>query len=201
MDDLGCDAMVMNCHKYMNGPIGTAFIAMNPRVVDTMWPTVVDEHVYPGKNAPYKKGGVSAYTNLLAIKPALEFYEKLGPLTVHNRLVEIGKWLRAGLSMYPERFDIVTPKSDGYSCSVTCFRLIGEIDGVDNGDDPTMTMVGLMDDKYHIYLKYATEGGANALRIAPHYYNTEAEFMQLVKALCEIASVNMAKWPPFPKGV
>ncbi len=132
MKDIGADFMVMNCHKYLCGPIGSGFIAMNPKLIEKehsiterylYWPTIVDDHNLPFTEYAYTKGGVAPYTNLLPIKEALDHYEKLGAENIHKRLLDIGIWLRKGLSMYPDKIDVITPQHSGHSCSMTCFRM------------------------------------------------------------------------------
>lgn len=192
LQDLDCDFMVVNGHKYLGGPIGSGFICVNPRMVealDSFWGTVVDDNVfYPdnlARNRPYRQGGVQAYTSVLPLADALSFYEELGKELVYQRLNAIGRWLRTGLSRYGSTFEILTPMAQGQSAVMTCFR----INGISSE-----SAVNALSRSYSIEVKHAEEGGADAIRLAPHYYNTGAEFMALATAICAIAGVPLEPW-------
>lgn len=193
MQALDCDFMVMNGHKYLNGPIGSGFICVNPRMVSSVqsfWGTVVDDNVFypdnPARNRPYRQGGVQAYTNVLPLAEALAFYdEQLGVRLVHERLNAIGRWLRTGLSRYGSTFEILTPMAEGQSVVMTCFRIKGV---------SSESAVSALSRSYGIEVKHAEEGGADAIRLAPHYYNTGAEFISLATAICALAGVPLEPW-------
>ncbi len=202
MTYIDCDFMVMNGHKYLCGPIGSGFLVVNPRRCDTIGqfrPTIVDEYNYPSseskpvsykpsKPESYNKGGVAPYTNVLPLKEALAFYCDKGPEAIYRRLLYIGQWLRKGLSQFPE-FEIITPMEPEFSCVMSCFRIIGKSSKEVNKL--------LKNEKNKIHVRFANEGEADAVRLSPHYYNTEEEFMHLAKAICDIASVDVKNWPPF----
>jgi isopenicillin-N epimerase len=199
-----CDFLVVNGHKYLCGPIGSGFIVVDENQLSgnsTFWPTVLDDQVYkafgnqnPHSNA-HRKSGISSYTNLLPLYDALLFYASLGPQNVYSRLLQIGQWLRSGLTAFSDRFELITPISSDLSCVMTCFR----INGI-----PSQTVYETLKNEYAIQVKHSTEGfgvGGNVngvVRISPHYYNTDKEFNQLAKALCEIAGVPVNGWPDFP---
>jgi selenocysteine lyase/cysteine desulfurase len=220
---VGCDFLVVNGHKYLCGPIGSGFVCVSPRVtslpsegVAFFWPTVTDENYYQPTSSrywnPQRKSGITPYTNVLPLYEALSFYQDLGgpppaqpgqnigPQAVYDRLLQIGRWLRAGLSArkYAGKFELITPISSDISCVMTCFRIAGI---------PSETVYSTLKDQYGIQVKHSTEGfPANpdtkvvngAVRISPHYYNTSEEFNKLAIALCEIAQVNKKYWPDFP---
>ncbi len=189
--EIGCDFLVANYHKYLCGPIGTGFIAVHKRILDTddasrnFWPTIVDRHNL--EDAPYKKGGVGPYTNIISIYQALKFYKVLTPDKVYQRLLYIGQWLRRGFSEYPDIFEVITPSLETNSCVMTCFKV--------NGMKSEEVYNALIDKGVH--LMHSEEGGADSVRISPHYYNTKSEFDLLIKSICEIASVEYSSWPKF----
>jgi isopenicillin-N epimerase len=218
--DLDCDFFVVNGHKYLCGPIGSGFICINPRQMSSFWGTIVDDNYYypsmPSRNYPQRKGGITPYTNIIPLLDALNIYDKgpqspptlppplvippydgfsIGADNVYDRLLQIGKWLRSGLSSFPTKFELITPQSDGLSCVMTCFRVINK---------SSESVYQDLKNIYGIHVKHSTEGfgtGPNvngAVRLAPHYYNTEKEFKQLAKALCGIAGVSVKDWPDFP---
>jgi len=195
--DVDSDFLVMNGHKYLCGPIGSGFLIVNERMLKPegkFWGTVVDKYTLKindlpfSQTAPYYKGGVAPYTNILPLKDALDFYQETGPGEIYERLLKIGQWLREGLSRYPDKFELVTPVEPEFSCIMTCFKV--------KGIDSDTVFQKLRDSG--IQVKYATEGGADDVRISAHYYNTEKEFNALVDNLCAIASVDQSDWPAFP---
>ncbi len=190
--DIGCDFLVANGHKYLCGPPGCGFVCVRPEVLETpgnFWPTIVDDNYYnpanPARSNPIRKGGMKPFTNILPLSEALAFYQSLGPGNVFERLRRIGRWLRTGLSRYPGTFDIVTPVSEGLSCSMTCFR----IEGMDSE-----TVAGALWDNYRIIAKHATEGNADAVRLSPHYYIKKEELEQTARAVCGIAGADPTAW-------
>jgi selenocysteine lyase/cysteine desulfurase len=82
--------------------------------------------------------------------------------------------------------------SPGLSGVMTCFRI--------KNMDP-QKVYEILKDQYAVHVKYANEGGANALRIAPHYYNTQSEFLRLGKALCDIAGMKARDRSAFLKAL
>ncbi len=193
---LGADFLVVNGHKYLNGPIGSGFICMQKKPAKEFWPTVVDGHssIIGGDstdNARCKKGGVGPYTNLMSLHEALIFYRDLGPKRVHDRLKEIGIWLRHGLTQYPDKFEVLTPTGQGQSVSMTCVR-VGD-------EEQTKAVYNTLKSQNKpwnpIYGLYIEE--TDSLRIAPHYYNTSEELNMLADALCNIVGVDRRKWPHF----
>jgi selenocysteine lyase/cysteine desulfurase len=217
-----CDFLVVNGHKYLCGPIGSGFIVADVARLgsSSSWPTVVDDQVYKAfgnTNAHsncHRKGGLSAYTNILPLYDALTFYEGLGVENVYNRLLQIGQWLRDGLSTFPDNFKLITPMSPGLSCVMTCFQLWEN--KTSNKLRYSEDICQALKDQYGIQVKHSTEGYTDtytywdpntkknitvvngAVRLAPHYYNTGKEFKKLAKALCAIAGVDYKSWPVFP---
>ena len=192
VQNMDCDFLVVNGHKYLCGPAGTGFICIHPRMLEhpgRFWPTIVDENYYnseiPARSNPVRKGGLKAFTNILPLAEALAFYQSLSPAIVHDRLAGMGRWLKTGLSRFPEIFEVLTPFSDAQSCSMTCFR----IKGMESGN-----VSDLLAEKYRIIAKHATEGGADAVRLSPHYYTRAAELEKAAAAICEIAGVDLAGW-------
>jgi selenocysteine lyase/cysteine desulfurase len=192
--DLDCDFLVAIGHKYLCGPVGSGFVCVNPRrltEISSFWPTVVDEQYYNPtdltKHYPYRKSGVAAYTNLLPLQDALLFYESLGASAVHARLSLIGNWLRTGLATFPDRFTLITPRAEGLSCVMTCFKMAA-------GGLSSEEVTNRLKDEFAIHAKWSTEGGADAVRLSPHYYTKVAEFEKIAKALCAIAGVDSHDW-------
>ncbi|GIK14495.1 MAG: aminotransferase class V-fold PLP-dependent enzyme [Candidatus Brocadia sp. AMX2] len=195
--DVGCDFMVVNGHKYLNGPIGSGFICIHPRQLEKgcFWPTIVDSHNFePDKmpTSPYQKGGVAPYINILPLFEALNFYNHLGKQVVYERLLQIGSWLRKGLSQYPEVFELLTLTESSWACVMTCFRIRGK------DSEDIFNKLKTPNEKWRpIHTKHAKEGNVDAIRISPHYYNTTEELEMLADALCTIAGVNRSLWPAF----
>lgn len=187
--DIGADFLVVNGHKYLNGPIGSGFICMRKMPSDKFWLTIVDNH--SSYEVQCKKGGVGPYTNIMSLHEALVFYRDLGTERVYDRLKKIGAWLRLGLAQFPEQFEVITPTEEGLSVSMTCTRIGDKIktaaacDELKTPDKSWIPIHGL----------YIEETGT--LRISPHYYTTSEELVMLADALCDIAKVDRRKWAPF----
>ncbi len=190
-----CDAMVVNGHKYLCGPVGSGFVTVHPRLIATLgsfWPTIVDDNYYhpenPLRHYPHRKGGVWAYTNILPLADALAQVFRLGMQTITSRMAEIGGRLRGALAAYPDRFELITPMDPSSSSVMTCFRIRGI---------PSETVYETLRDRYAIHCRHATEGfpadasGAvnGAVRLSPHYYVSESELSRIIGALYQIAGI------------
>lgn len=190
-----CDAMVVNGHKYLCGPVGSGFVTVHPRLtgeLSSFWPTIVDDNYYHPENLmrhyPYRKGGVQAYTNILPLADALAQVFRLGMETIASRLSEIGGHLRECLAAYPDRFEIITPTVPDSGSVMTCFRVKGIA---------SQKVFETLRDTYKIHGKHATEGFAadaagsvnGAMRLSPHYYLSETEFLYIKNALYKIAGI------------
>ena len=68
---------------------------------------------------------------------------------------------------------------------MTCFR----IKGMDSEQIADRLLT-----EHHIIVKHATEGSADAVRVSPHYYNTNKELYQAARAICRIAGVDPSAW-------
>lgn len=201
-NEIGADFLVVNGHKYLNGPIGTGFICMRDLTTSDkkhdmnmklpLWPTIVDEHSEDfDKKIQCKKGGVQPYTNIMPLHQALTFYRDLDPKRVYDRLWQIGDWLRHGLSQYQE-FKVITPLSKGQSVSMTCFS-VGDKEQTEcvfkalkSSDQPWKPIHSFFFEKTGI------------IRLSPHYYHTAEDLDMLADALCATVGVNRSKWPAFP---
>jgi isopenicillin-N epimerase len=190
-----CDAMVVNGHKYLCGPVGSGFVTVHPRLLATLasfWPTIVDDNYYhpenPRRHYPHRKGGVQAYTNILPLADALAQVFRLGMPTITSRMSEIGGRVRGSLAAYPDRFELITPMDTSSSSVMTCFRIRGMF---------SETVYEMLRDRYAIHCRHATEGFTadasgtvnGAVRLSPHYYVSEAELSRIIGALYQIAGI------------
>jgi isopenicillin-N epimerase len=195
VQSLDCDVLVVNGHKYLCGPVGSGFLTVHPRLLTTLssfWPTIVDDNYYnPGnlqRHFPHRKGGVTAYTNVLSLAEALAQVTRLGQDRITSRLLEIGQRIRTDLLSYPDRFELITPNDPSLSCIMTCFRIRGI---------SSETVYSTLRDRYGIHVKHATEGflpdgsgeANGAVRLSPHYYLAESEMIYLLSALHEMGGI------------
>jgi len=183
-NSLGCDILVANGHKYLCGPIGTGFIAVSPKLAEPLMPTVVDKH---NMEKGYKKGGPMSYPSVFALSDAINHYNVVGSKNIYTRLQKIGEILREELSSASDIFEVITPEDSDYSCVMTCFRVKGKSS---EEIDTYLSRNG-------VHIKHANEGGADALRISAHYYNTQQEFNQLSKAIGMVTALPESEWPQF----
>lgn len=197
VQELDCDFLVVNGHKYLCGPIGSGFIVVNPRILDTVesfWPTVIDEIYYHPTPHPYlphlphRKGGLAAITSIIPLMEALAHYTGIGAGSVYERLLLLGQKLRNFFASYPDLFELITPLDDASSCVMTCFRPAAR-----TGLTSAMIYARLKDE-YGIHAKHATEGGADAVRLSPHYYAREQEIYRLFQALAKMAAGPFTTW-------
>lgn len=102
LNKLGADFYTSNCHKWLFGPKGTAFLHVKKEHQKMIQPLVASHGYHSGWNAKFIWFGTADYTPFIVISTALEFYQKIGGeksvMAHNNKLVEdassylIEKW-------------------------------------------------------------------------------------------------------------
>jgi selenocysteine lyase/cysteine desulfurase len=135
--DLGCDAFVSGCHKWLYGPRGTGVLWANERVRRFMRPTIpsFDGSSYgawvaggvPGgipDGLTLTPGGFQSFEHRWALPEAFAFHQGIGRERVEDRIRGLSSRLKAAL-VEVKGVRLRTPQSPGLSAGLVCFEVAG----------------------------------------------------------------------------
>lgn len=140
LGELGCDAFVSGCHKWLYGPRGTGVLWANARVRALLQPTIPsfdDDASYgawlagaaptgPPDGARLTPGGFHSFEHRWALADAFRFHEFIGRVRVQARTRSLAARLKARLED-ARGVRLRTPAGAGLSAGLVCF----EVDGID----------------------------------------------------------------------
>jgi selenocysteine lyase/cysteine desulfurase len=135
--DLGCDAFVSGCHKWLYGPRGTGVLWANERVRELMRPTIpsfdgssygtwvaggVPSGVPDGPTLT--PGGFHSFEHRWALPEAFAFHRGIGRERVEARISGLASRLKRELAEM-RGVRLRTPQSPGLSAGLVCFEVAG----------------------------------------------------------------------------
>jgi selenocysteine lyase/cysteine desulfurase len=191
--ELGCDFLSGTARKFLRGPRGAGFLYASDRALEEgLEPLFIDmrgadwtlDDLYqPSPDARRFETWEFAYALVMGMGAAVRYALKVGVEQGATRAWELAARLRERLAEIPgvrvlDRGSvlcaIVTVHVDGHSPAVL---------------ERTLREQGINTcwiDRVSAVLDFDEKGVEGALRISPHYYNTEGEIDALVEALLEI---------------
>lgn len=135
--DLGCDAFVSGCHKWLYGPRGTGVLWANERARSLMRPTIPpfdgpSYGAWVAGGAPsgipdgptLTPGGFKPYEHRWALPQAFAFHQEIGRGRVEARIRGLASRLKAQLAEV-KGVRLRTPQSPGLSAGLVCFEVAG----------------------------------------------------------------------------
>jgi selenocysteine lyase/cysteine desulfurase len=135
--DLGCDAFVSGCHKWLYGPRGTGVMWANERVRELVRPMIpsFDGSSYGAWVAGGARsgipdgptltpGGFKPYEHRWALPEAFAFHREIGRERVEARIRGLASRLKAALAEV-RGVRLRTPQSPGLSAGLVCFEVAG----------------------------------------------------------------------------
>lgn len=192
--DIGCDYYAGCFHKWVLGPIGTGWIYIAKDKLPqtrTIHVAAYSANEFNMKANPPSMGALldsaSRYSygtfcgpiQIGALK-ALEFYEKMGPAVIENRIRGLATYLQNQLLAIGDGIEMLTPTEDKSRGAQIGFRIKCK------KENPNSGFVNYARSKQMI-LRYVAENGLDNIRISTHYYNSEQEIDQCVSLLKEYA--------------
>jgi selenocysteine lyase/cysteine desulfurase len=192
---LHCDFLSATARKFLRGPRGAGFLWVSDRVLDSgmepLFPDLrgadwIEESLYQAApDARRFETWEFAWALVLATGAAARYASALGLEAIRRRSRALAADVRVRLRALdavqvldrgPELAAIVTASVEGHRPSDLVAALRER--GVNTSSQTRLDAV----------LDYDAKGVEGALRISPHYYNTEDEVDLLVEALGEIVS-------------
>ena len=135
--DLGCDAFVSGCHKWLYGPRGTGVLWANERVRRITRPAIpsFDGPSYGAWVAggvptgipdgpTLTPGGFKPYEHRWALPEAFAFHQAMGRERVEGRIRGLASRLKSQLAEM-RGVRLRTPQSPGLSAGLVCFEVVG----------------------------------------------------------------------------
>jgi selenocysteine lyase/cysteine desulfurase len=185
MRELGCDAFVSGCHKWLYGPRGTGVLWAGERVRELMRPTIPsfdDGASYgawlsgsaPGGIADGRRltpGGFHSFEHRWALAEAFAFHAGIGRERVQTRIRTLARRLRAGLADMRD-IRLRTPASEALSAGLVCFEVAGR--------DPSDVVARLAARRI---VASVTPYARRYVRLGPGIVNSTADIDAVLRAL------------------
>ena len=191
---LECDFLSATARKFLRGPRGAGFLYVSDRALEEgLEPLFIDmrgadwtlEDLYqPAPDARRFETWEFAYALVLGLGAAARYALQVGVEEAGARAWALAATLRKQLASVP---DVRVLDRGTTQCAIVTASV--------SGKDPAKLVRELRRrgintssaDRTSAVLDFDDKGVEGALRISPHYYNTEAEIDAVVEALTELA--------------
>jgi len=188
VNELGCDFLTSNAHKWLCGPKGTGFFFARPERM----PELIPAHIGAGSLAKadfatgevelHKNGrrfeyGTRAHMLFVGVAASLAWFDKLGWPNVYAHIAYLSNYLKGGIMARPS-LKLLTPTAYEQSAGLVTFV----VEGHDAGDVSVELRKSVRERKIHVRVipHY------NAIRISTAHYNNAQDVDALLAALDEI---------------
>jgi selenocysteine lyase/cysteine desulfurase len=191
----GCDFLTATARKFLRGPRGIGILWTSSRVLDEglepLFPDLrgadwIAEDLYqPAPDATRFENWEFAYALVLGLGAAAEYALRVGVEWGGARASTLAARLREGLA---GALGVRVLDRGPRLCAIVTVQI--------SGHDPA-ALVGTLRsrgintsalDRSSAVLDFDDKGVEGALRLSPHYYNTEGEVDSVIEALAEIAA-------------
>jgi selenocysteine lyase/cysteine desulfurase len=192
---MGCDFLTATARKFLRGPRGIGILWTSARALDgglePLFPDLrgadwIGEDLYqPAPDATRFENWEFAYALVLGLGAAADYALRVGVERGGSRAAGLAARLREGLRRAP---GIRVLDRGRQLCAIVTAQVVGH--------DPA-ALVGILRsrgintsalDRSSAVLDFDDKDVEGALRISPHYYNTEREVDLVTETLSEIAS-------------
>lgn len=193
--DIGCDFLSATARKFLRGPRGVGFLYVSDRALDLglepLFPDMraadwIDADLYqPAHGAQRFENWEFPYALVLGMGRAAEYAIDLGIEAIQDRAWALAAMVRDRLSEIDklqvldrgvEQCAIATVSVDGHNSS----DLVASL--AEAGINTSLST------REYAVLDFDDKGVDSAVRISPHYYNSEEEIEQLAETLYKIVN-------------
>lgn len=184
--DLGVDAYVTTCHKWLCAPAGTGLLYIRRDIQDRIWPNIATEDWWAQKDARrYDRVSRRPWPVVAALEDALDFQLAIGRARIEHRARGLSAYLRSRAAKIP---GVRLYTSDDP-------RLSGAITSLSLDKVPPQKLREHLRQRYDIYTAERRKGdrypadphGVEGIRVSTHFYNTYEQVEQVLSALEEFA--------------
>jgi selenocysteine lyase/cysteine desulfurase len=183
--ELGCDAFVSGCHKWLYGPRGTGILWTRARVREQLRPIVPsfdDGASYgawlsggtPPGNPDGRRltpGGFHSFEHRWALAEAFALHQAIGRARVANRVRTLTQQLQRGLGEV-RSVRLRTPSARTLSAALVCFEVAGR-----SADEVVRALAARR------IVASVTPYATRYVRLGPGIVNTPAEIDAVVRAI------------------
>lgn len=182
----GVDFLAVGGHKWLLAPEGCGFLYVSQRVIERVhsvlhgWKSVTDAdrylpyHFDPRPDAGKFEPGSPSTLATVALGAAVDLLLEIGPAAVESRVLDITGALAEGLRQ--RGAEIVSPWGEGERSGIVVFRPAG-------GVEPQ----ALVDRLNAAGIIVRVRGGG--IRVAPHFYNNDADVERLLERVTSKSSL------------
>ena len=192
--ELGCDFLSATSRKFLRGPRGAGFLYVSDRVLAAgLEPLYLDmrgadwvaaDRYQPAADAKRFENWEFAYALLFGTAEAARYALAVGLPAIQQRIALLSPRLRAGLSAL-----------DGVRVLERGARLSSTVTIWVDGWEPAPLVAALRQRgintsaqfRNYAVFDFDEKGVAGAVRLSPHYYNTEDEIDRTIAAVAELA--------------
>jgi len=171
---IGCDAYVTSPHKWLLAPVGNGVLYVREDRLKDVWATLGSGNWnnYEPADGAFRlmQFGTGNLSLLAGLDAALEFYKRIGPERIEQRIMELSNRLRDGLKKN-DRAKIHSPTHPAMTCGLVTW-------GVDGVPGPR-----LMDELWTRKKIRVRSQDDQMVRQAVHFYNSAEE----IDATLEVA--------------
>jgi isopenicillin-N epimerase len=180
VEKLGADFYTGNCHKWMFGPKGSAFLWTSPLYQPKIHAHIISHNYKQGYHPEFEWIGTRDLTPFLALDASLSFIKEFGAENIRN--YNRGLALNAR-SMLAKKCGTTVLTPDSMIASMAVIALPKHL----KGDDPlTGVLHDRLRDEYHCELPVIVFGDTTYLRISAQIYNDMSDYDQLAAAILNI---------------
>lgn len=173
--EIGCDAYVTSPHKWLLAPPGNGLLYVRSDRLKDVWATLASAswNDYEPADGAYRlmQYGTGNLSLLVGLDAAIDFYQRVGPQRIEERVMMLSNRLRNGLQQIP-RAHIDSPTHPAMTCGIVTWGIEG------------ITGARLMDEFWNRRKLRVRAVDENAVRQSCHFYNSPEE----IDASLEIAA-------------
>ncbi|QIE54697.1 aminotransferase class V-fold PLP-dependent enzyme [Pikeienuella piscinae] len=192
VEEIGCDFLSATGRKFLRGPRGTGFLYVRERWLETLEPAMIDHFGAPWvardryelrDDARRFETWENSYALRAGLGAAIDYADAIGIDVIEARVKYLAEHCRSALRAH----DAIRLRDIGdKQCAIVSFtaegvaaeeirRRLAEAGVVIGASDPSSTRIDSERRKL-----------PDMLRMAPHYYNTEAEIERAVERITSI---------------
>jgi len=185
--DLGVDAYVTTCHKWLASPAGTGLLYIRREVQDRIWPNIVTENWWTFQDARrYDRLSRRPWPVVAALGDALDFQLAIGKQRIEQRVSGLAGYFRRKAAEIPHVV-LYTSNDSALSAGITslCLDNVGAAQARE-----------YLRQRYDVYTAARSRGqrypadphGVTGFRVSTHFYNTFEQVERVLAGLRELAN-------------
>jgi selenocysteine lyase/cysteine desulfurase len=194
VDEIGCDFLTATCRKFLRGPRGTGFLFVSDRVLERGYePLFIDvrgatwvepERYRRAATAVRFEAWECSYAALIGCAVATRYALRVGLDRIARRTPALGAELRQNL----HELESVRVLDRGRElCGIATFTIDGSACDAVKQQLDARGINSSLGSREVALLDFTSKDADWALRLSPHYYNTEAEVELVVGAVAELS--------------